>query len=500
MSNYIVEMSSIEKYYGTNRVLKNVDFKLKEGEIHALLGENGTGKTTLMNILGGVIDYDHGEIKLENQTLTHQNQNQEYLRKKIGFVHQELALFPDLNVAENLFFGQEIKNGVFLDNKKMLEEADTILKRLDVTIDPTTRVSDLDASYQQVVEISKGIMRESKVLIMDEPTSSLTDSEIDQMFKVLNNLKKNGIAIIFISHKLNEVLEICDSYTVLRDGVVVGNGPVTKDLREQDLAKLMIGKDLDESDVYRPREVGETILEINNLSHDRLYKNVNFDLKKGEIVGVTGLLGDGRSELFETVYGLHPKYTGDVLLNGKKINCNSTEKSIKRGIAYVPRNRKSNGIIKDLSISDNMNISNYKEVLNNGILDQKKTRANNEKYQKMLNIRLTEFSNLITSLSGGNQQKIVISRALNIDPHVVILDNPTQGVDVGSKFEIYHHIMNLADMGISFIVLSSEIPEIFSLCDRTYVMFHGEIRDELDRSEFCEERIMTVATGGYNEK
>lgn len=499
MSNYIVNMTGIEKYYGENHVLKSVDFKLKEGEIHALLGENGTGKTTLMNILGGVIDYDKGSIKVEDYNMTPDNLDMVALRHKIGFVHQELALFPDLNVAENLFFGQELKNGVVLKNKDMIKNASEILQRLDVTIDPTEKVSNLDASYQQVVEISKALMKNSKVLIMDEPTSSLTDGEIDQLFKVLNNLRKNGIAIIFISHKLNEVLDICDSYTVLRDGNVVGSGEITEGIKESDLARMMIGKDLDISDIYRERDIGEEILKTKDLSHDRMFKNVNINIRKGEIVGITGLLGDGRSELVETIYGLHPRYSGEIYYNGNLLKANSTTKSIRSGISYVPRNRKSNGIIKDLSISDNLNISNFKEVLKNGVLDNSKTKINNEKFKEMLNIRLSSFSNLITSLSGGNQQKIVISRALNNDPKIVILDNPTQGVDIGSKFEIYHHIMDLANMGISFFVLSSEIPEIFTLCDKTYVMFHGEIRDEIVRKDFSEERIMTVATGGYNE-
>lgn len=498
MNKYIVEMKNIEKFYGPNRVLKNVDFKLREGEIHALLGENGTGKTTLMNILGGVIDFNAGELKIEDEVMTNEHQNQAYLRKKIGFVHQELALLPHLTVAENLFFGQEIKNKFILDNKKMINETSTILKQLEIVIDPNIKVSDLDASYQQIVEISKAIMKDSKVLIMDEPTSSLTESEIEQLFKVLNNLKNKGISIIFISHKLNEVLDICDSYTVLRDGVVVSNGEITKELKENDLAKLMIGRDIDDTSIYQEREIGDVILELNNVSHDRLFKNVDFNIRKGEIVGVTGLLGDGRSELFETVYGLHPNYSGKVILEGQEIKCNSTRKSVNRGIAYVPRNRKTNGIIKDLSISDNLNISNYKTTLSNNILNKQKTITNNNKYKEMLSIRLTHFNNLITSLSGGNQQKIVISKALNTNPNLVILDNPTQGVDIGSKFEIYHHIIELSKLGISFVVLSSEVSEIFTLCDRTYVMFHGEIRDEVNRNEFSEERIMTIATGGYH--
>lgn len=499
MKANIVEMKDIEKYYGTNHVLKSVDFTLKEGEIHALLGENGTGKTTLMNILGGVIDFDKGSVVVDDLSLNADDKDQKSLADRVGFVHQELALFPDLTVAENLFFGQEIRERGILNNKKMQAEAKKILERLDVSIDVNTKVSNLDASYQQVIEISKAIMKNNKVLIMDEPTSSLTDSEIEQLFKVLNNLRKSGIAIIFISHKLNEVLDICDSYTILRDGKIVKTGEIDGVVKEHDLARLMIGRDVDITDIYQARDLGDLVLEINDLSFDRQYKNVSLNLRKGEIVGVTGLLGDGRSEVFETVYGLHPKYTGEIKLNNKLFKSNSTCQSVKEGIAYVPRNRKSNGIIKDMSISDNLNISKFDSTMKNGLLDRKLTKTNNAKYKEMLSIRVNSFNELITKLSGGNQQKIILSRALNTNPEIVILDNPTQGVDIGSKFEIYNHIMGLAELGISFIVLSSEIPEIFTLCDRTYVMFHGEIRDEIKRSDFCEERIMTVATGGYHE-
>ena len=501
MSDYIIEMSNIEKSYGVNKVLKAVDFRLKKGEIHALLGENGTGKTTLMNILGGVINYDGGQINYDGTQIKNNIHGTNELRNKISFVHQELALLPDLSVAQNLFFGQESKSKLgILDNKKMSSEAARILKQLDVDINPDVKISTLDASYQQVVEISKGIMKQSKVLILDEPTSSLSENEIEQLFKVLDNLRKNGIAIIFISHKLNEVLNICDSFTVLRNGEVVTSGKITKEIKECDLAKFMIGKDVDSSDIYQARTLGDVILETKNLTRDREFKDVSITIRQGEIVGVTGLLGDGRSELFETIYGNKPSYEGSVLFEGNEIKCNATQKSINRKITYVPRNRKVNGIIKDLSICDNMSISNYRGLSKMGVLNRKEIEANNEKFKEKLNIKLFKFSELITKLSGGNQQKVIIGRALSVGPKIVILDNPTQGVDIGAKFEIYSHIMKLAQEGISFFVLSSEASEIMTVCDRSYVMFHGEIREELSRMDFSEERIMTIATGGVNEK
>ncbi len=499
MTNNIIEIKKMNKSYGSNKVLKNVDFSLKSGEIHALLGENGTGKTTLMNILAGVIDYDSGQIFYKEKQVDKDNKGMEFLREKISFVHQELALIPDLTVAENLFFGQEIKKSFFLDNKKMNENAKDILKTLQVEIDPTLRVNNLNSSYQQVIEISKAIMKNSEVIILDEPTSSLSENEIKELFKVIRKLKDQGIAIIFISHKLNEVLEICDSYTVLRDGVLVKMGQINSSLKESDLAKFMVGKDVDNKNIYTKRKLGPVILKTENLSRDKEFEDINISIKKGEIVGVTGLLGDGRSEVFETIYGNKPKYEGKVIFEDKEIKCNSTSKSIQRKISYVPRNRKTNSIIKHLSISDNLNISNFRNLSKNGIIENDKIEKQNKFFKDKLNIKLASFSDLITSLSGGNQQKVIISRALSINPKIVILDNPTQGVDVGAKFEIYHHIIELAEEGISFFILSNEAHEIMEVCDRAYVMFHGQIRKELQREDFSEEHIMTIATGGDNE-
>lgn len=496
MIKEIIKMKKINKSFGSNKVLRDVDFYLKEGEIHALLGENGTGKSTLMNILGGLLKYDSGEIYYEDQLITNDIVGENILKDRISFVHQELALLPDLTVAENLFFSQEIKRGLFLDNKKMNEDSKEILKKLDVEINPTEIVGKLNTSYQQVIEILKAMMKNSKVIILDEPTSSLTENEIHQLFIVLDRLRSDGISIIFISHKLNEVIELCDSFTILRDGVVVKTGKIEKDIKESDLAKYMVGRDVDNMNIYRPRPLGETILETVNLSREKEFQDVNINIKKGEIVGVTGLLGDGRSEVFETIYGNKNRYSGKVLLYGKEIKCNSTSKSIKRKISYVPRNRKENSIIKDMSISDNLNISNFKEISSSGIISNNELQKNNTLFKNKLNIKLEKFTNLITSLSGGNQQKVILARSLSVNPEVVILDSPTQGVDIGAKFEIYQHIIGLAEEGISFFVLSNEAQEIMAICDRAYVMFHGEVKKELLRKDFSEERIMTIATGG----
>ena len=495
MNNYIIEMQGIKKSFGPNLVLKSVDFALKAGSIHALLGENGTGKSTLMNILSGILPCDEGEIIINGES---RNMMIPGIADAMGiaFIHQELALINDLSVTENLFLGSEKKRGIFLDKKKMTEKSEEILARMNVNINPATLVCDLNASYKQIIEIGKALLKDAKVIIMDEPTTSLTDVEIGQVFRIMKTLKEQGVSMIFISHKLNEVIEICDSYTVMRDGEVVSKGEVTEETTEHMLAKHMVGKELSYNDIYKARDIGETVLELKALERSREFRNINLYVKKGEVIGVTGLLGDGRSELFETVFGIKGKYGGEIYVNGKLVKMTYTSLAQDLGISYVPRNRKENGIIKDLSVAENMSLPILKKLKKSGLINRKMEKEFNDNYVNNLNIKVSYLQNLITSLSGGNQQKVVLAKALGTNPQLVILDNPTQGVDIGAKLEIYSIIMKLAKQGVSFIILSSEAQEIFMTCDRTYVMFHGEIRGEFSRSEISEENIMCVATGG----
>ncbi len=499
MNNYIIEMQGIKKSFGSNLVLKSVDLSLKPGSIHALLGENGTGKSTLMNILSGILPYDEGRIAMNGEV---QNMMAPGIADMMGiaFIHQELALINDLNVTENLFLGAEKKNHIFLDKKTMEARAKEILARMNVTVHPGTLVSDLNASYKQIIEIGKALLKDAKVIIMDEPTTSLTDVEIAQVFTIMRTLKEQGVSIVFISHKLNEVIEICDSYTIMRDGEVVAKGEVNEETTEHMLAKHMVGKELSYNDIYKARDIGETVLELKALERGREFRNINLYVKKGEIIGVTGLLGDGRSELFEAVFGTKDKYDGEIYVNGKLVKMTSTSLAQSLGISYVPRNRKENGIIKDLSVAENMSLPMLKRLKRHGLINRKMEKEFNDNYVKNLNIKVSDLQNLITSLSGGNQQKAVLAKALGTSPQLVILDNPTQGVDIGAKLEIYSIIMELAKQGVSFVILSSEAQEIFMTCDRTYVMFHGEIRGEFSRSEISEENIMCVATGGAVDK
>lgn len=490
-----VEMKAMKKSYGANYVLKEVDFTLEKGSIHALLGENGAGKSTLMNILGNVVSKDEGKIIIDGKEID-QLHDQKYIAQKIGFIHQELALVNDLNIFENLYLGCELKKGPLLDKKTMIAKSKEILDRMGVDVHPTTLVGDLNPSYKQVTEIARALLKEAEVIIMDEPTTSLTDVEIESIFKVMQNLKEHGIAIIFISHKLNEVIQVCDSYTILRDGEVVATGKVEEGTTERTLSTHMVGKEISSDDIYHKRELGETILEIKNLTREREYNNINMYLRKGEILGVTGLLGDGRTELFASVYGANAPYEGDVIVKGKAIKMNKTSTAKNNKIGYVPKNRKENGIIPDLSIRENLVLPIMHEISKLGLISRKKQDEIGKKYVDKLNIKVSDTKNLITSLSGGNQQKVVLSKALCTDPDVLILDNPTQGVDVGAKMEIYRQIIALAEQGYSFIVLSNEVPELQKTCDRVYVMFHGEVRHEFSHEEMTEENIMLVSTGG----
>lgn len=495
MSQYIVQMKAIEKAFHTNRVLHGVDFSLKEGSIHALLGENGTGKTTLMNILGGVLPKDAGEIYIDQEKIDMADPNIA-TEKGIAFIHQELTLINDLNVYENLFLGSELKRGGTLNKREMAKRAKEMMQKMDVDLNPCTMVRDLNASYKQIVEIARALMKNARVIIMDEPTASLTDVEIEHIFSLMRGLKAKGVSFVFISHKLNEVVDICDEYTVMRDGRVVAYGSMTEDITENVLARHMVGKELLYDDLYVKREVGEVILKTENLSRDKEFSDINLEIRRGEIVGVTGLLGDGRSELFATIYGCNDSYKGDIYVGGQKQVMHATPKAKKLGISYVPRNRKENGIIRDLSVAENMSISIMNRFTKCGLILRKREKKSNDQYVKDLNIKVNDLKELITSLSGGNQQKAVLAKALGPNPSLVILDNPTQGVDIGAKLEIYNIIMKLAQQGVSFVVLSSEAQEILRVCDRIYVMYHGKIKRTFSREEATEENIMVVATGG----
>lgn len=493
----MIEMKNIYKKFGSNLVLDDVNLTLQKGEILALLGENGAGKSTLMNILGGVLPANQGKLSLDGSNVEFNNPK-DSINAGIAFIHQELNLVNDLPIYENMFLGNEImKNRFMPDMNAMIEKTNEIFEKLEINLDPRIKVSKLDASYKQIIEISKAMMMDAKFIIMDEPTTSLTGAEIERIFEMMDRLRKNNVGIIFISHKLEEVMLICDRYTVLRNGKMVATGNVT-DTTERKLAQHMVGHEVRDDVLHRKISYGKEILRVKNLSNGVHFKNINFDIKEGEILGVTGLMGDGRSELFLTIFGDMPHYEGEIYLKEQSIKVENIQSALNFKIGYLPRNRKENAIIRDLDILDNGTIISITDYLNRRkMIERKKQRKAFDIEKERLNVKMGRYKDSINSLSGGNQQKIVLLKWLLSKPDLLILDNPTQGVDVGSKEEIYDIIHELAAEGVAIIVLSNEVNEIIRICDRTLVMYHGEIKGECKGKTMNENDIMYLATGGH---
>jgi len=487
-------MTGIEKSFGANLVLKGVDFAVGDGEIRALIGENGAGKSTLMNILGGVLQPGAGTITVDGQARVF-HAPKDSMDAGIAFIHQELNLVNDLNIYENLFLGNELKKGFVLDRKAMIERSRDVLTRLNVDLDPATPLSQLDASYKQIIEIARALLFNAQTIIMDEPTTSLTEVEIARVFEMMRTVRATGVSIVFISHKLGEVLTICDTFTVLRDGEVAMQGDV-KDVTECDLARWMVGHDVRTEKLSRDVHLGDEVLRADHLTRGSQFRDVSFTLRAGEILGFTGLLGDGRSELFRAIFGVTPDYEGMVTIAGRQTSVRSTTKAYAEGLGYVPRNRKENGIIKDLSVLENASIVTYGRFSRMGWIDGRTIRANMEKNVRDLSIKVQDVDLPITSLSGGNQQKVVLAKWLSAAPRVLIFDNPTQGVDVGAKEDIYDIILHLAEQGVGIVILSSEAQEIIRLCDRALVMYHGNVVGELADKQLDEHTIMLLAAGG----
>ncbi len=490
-----LSMKGIVKSFGANDVLRQVDFSLQPGEICALLGENGAGKSTLMNILGGVLQADQGQILLDGKPVAFHSPAQS-LDAGIAFIHQELNLINDLPVYENMFIGREIKKfGNVIDHKEELRRTRELFDRMEIDIDPAALVSTLDASYKQIVEISRALMMKASIIIMDEPTTSLTDPEIERVFDMLRTLKKQNVGVIFISHKLREVMEICDSYVVLRDGVAVSHGLVAE-ASIASIAHDMVGHDVRTETLEQNGQIGPEVLRLENLTQEPHYRGVSLSVHAGEVLGVTGLLGDGRSELFRTVFGDGGKYEGQICLEGQPVHMKSTRQALKLGIGYLPRNRKENAIIKDMSILDNGSIVTFDRLTKFGIISRKKQLDAFNKQRQELQIKMQDADDMIGSLSGGNQQKVVLAKWLSAEPKLLILDNPTQGVDVGAKEEIYDIILRLARQGVAVVVLSNEAQEIIRVCGRALVMYHGDVRAEVSGESMNEPNMMRLATGG----
>ena len=488
----MLKMTNITKSFSGVTVLRDVSFTVAQGEVHALLGENGAGKSTLMNILAGVHPRDAGTVEFDGRPLENTTVK---LSESVGiaFVHQELNLFNDLKVYENIFLRKEILTKVGTLNKKaMIAKTRELFDSLGVNIEPTAMVSDLETSKKQLLEIAKALFANAKLLILDEPTTSLNQNEIDSLFAIVRRLKEQGKSFIFISHKMNEIFAIADRYTVLRNGEFIESGNIA-DTTMEDVTRLMVGNTYSQGQVYRTRELGEPILELQNLTGEG-FRNINLTVRKGEIIGMTGLKGAGVSEMMRAVFGVTPILSGSLKIAGTEIKNNKIHKAMLNKVAMVAANRKENSVIPDFTLLENNYVSEHTLSANRQLIRRKKEVARYDDMKQLLSIKANGHTDLITSLSGGNQQKVILARWLTTEADIILMDNPTQGIDVGAKAEIYKLILQLAEQGKTILINTLEIPEIQKIADRCVVFFHGQVQATLERDQINEEQVMLYAT------
>lgn len=490
----LLKMSKIEKSFSSIPVLKEVDLELKAGEVHVLLGENGAGKSTLIKILGGAYSKDKGEIYIEG---TKANITSVDSAKKYGIrvIHQELMLIPNMTVAENIFLGQEPKTKTgTVDKGSMNQKAGEFIASMGLKLKPTQLVADINIAEQQMVEIIRAISFGAKIIVMDEPTSSLTDSEVEVLFRSIRTLKKKGVGIIYISHRMSELDEISDRITILRDGTYIKT-VITKETNHDQLVHLMVGREIKDLYSKHNHSTDEVILKVEGLASGKEVKDVNFDLKKGEVLGFSGLVGSGRSESLCCLFGLREKQRGRVFMDGKELTIRNVQDAIKAGFGLVPEDRKKEGIFPVQGIRFNTTIEVLDEFLGKGKLNRRKELELTQKYvDEIMKTKYAGLEQAIGKLSGGNQQKVIISRWLLSTRRILILDEPTRGIDVKTKSDIYHLIDRLTKEGLSVIFISSEMPELINMCDRIAVMSQGVVTGILERADFSQEKIMELAT------
>ena len=492
----MIEMTGISKAFNGNTVLNNVEFEIAPGEIHALMGENGAGKSTLMKILTGIYTRDSGEIKIKGNPVEFKNPK-EAEQAGIAVIHQELNILPDLTVAENLFLGNEKtfgKSGI-LKTKEMNKAAKEVLLNLGLDVDVKTTARNLSVGKQQIVEIAKAISSNADVIIMDEPTAALTDREIETLFETIRALQAKGVSFVYISHRMEEIFAICDRITILRDGSYVGVRNI-KETTFDEIVQMMVGRELGGRFPDRTSKIGDVKLVAKNLTRKGFFEDVSFELRKGEILGVAGLMGAGRTEVVQSLFGYKKLDSGELILDGKQVKINTPLDAIKLGFGFVTEDRKSEGLILDFSVKENLGITNFNKISKNGVVNNQKEKSLYDSMVKRLGVRTSGPGQTVKSLSGGNQQKIVIAKWLGIEPDILILDEPTRGVDVGAKKEIYSIVNTLAENGVSIIMISSELPEIIGMVDRVLVMHEGKITGEITKEEMTQEKIMHYATGG----
>ena len=500
MAEYLLELKGVCKSFPGVKALDNVQLSLRPGTVHALMGENGAGKSTLMKCLFGIYKMDAGEVYMNGEKITIKDPD-EAMKYGIAMVHQELQPVPARSVAENMFLGRfpTKKYGPLqvIDHKKMYEETAHWLKEVKMDFDPKAMLGDLSMGQMQSVEIAKAVSHQAKVVIFDEPTSSLSDNEVEALFRIMNDLRDRGVAMVYISHKMDEIKRIADDITIMRDGTYVGTWPAAELTTDQIIAK-MVGREL--TNVYPPRKntPGEVVMEVKGLSsiHSRSFQDVSFTLRKGEILGFGGLVGAQRSELLEGVFGIRGVASGEIYIKGQKVNIKKPQDAMKAGIGLITEDRRGTGIFGCLSIKDNVGVSIYNKYLKSGfVLDHPKINKVVDDSIKMLSIKTPNMQEHIANLSGGNQQKVIVARWLANDPDILIMDEPTRGIDVGAKHEIYEIMNDLEAQGKAIIMISSEMAELLGMSDRVYVMCDGKMRGEItEKEEMTQAKVMSYAT------
>lgn len=496
--DYALELNGISKSFPGVKALDHVHLKLRPGSVHALCGENGAGKSTLMKIINGIHKMDEGEIRYQGQKLVPQSAKH-MLEMGIATIHQELSPILDMTIAENIFLGREPKNSMgMIKVKQMYSDTQKLLNRYGFHYNPYFLMKELTVSDIALIEIIKAISRDAKVVIMDEPTSSITDSETHILFSNIKLLTAKGVGIIYISHKMDEIFDICDEVTILRDGKWIHHCSVDK-IDKTGIIEKMVGRSLTQQFPKESAAIGEAAMEIRNF-HGSRFQNVNLSVAKGEILGIAGLVGAGRSELFRTVFGLDKRTTGELLLNGQPVSIKKTQDAIDAGILMTSEDRKKEGVVLCLSVLENISLASLTDIMKMGFLNLTEERQRGEDKVDKLHIKIASLDTPVSALSGGNQQKIVLAKWLMKSPKVLILDEPTRGIDVGAKYEIYRLMGQLAKQGVAIIMISSEMPELIGMCDRIAVMSQGKITGELDRKEFAQEKIMTYAMRGFDNE
>ncbi len=491
-----IEMKGINKSFGSNQVLKDAGFLLEDGEVHALMGENGAGKSTLMKILTGVYTRDSGTVLVDGQEVIYKSP-QEAEKAGIVFIYQELNVLFDLTVEENLFMGKEITKGFGIcDRKAMRAKAQEVMDRMGVNIPINAVMSDLSVGQQQMVEICKALMVDAKVLIMDEPTAALTQSETEGLFRLIKSLREKGVSIVYISHRMEEIFELCDRITILRDGTYVDTKYI-KDINMDDIVRMMIGREIGER--YPKREgitIGDEVIRVEGLTKGKTFRDVNFSVKAGEVLGVSGLMGAGRTEIMQAIFGNLPYDSGKIYIGGNEVRIKNARDAINAGIGFITEDRKTEGLLLEKSISDNIVLANLDKVSDKGVVKKSKVNDIVKKGIEEFRIKCFGPQHECNNLSGGNQQKVVFAKWVYTDPKILILDEPTRGVDIGAKKEIYSVINDLAAKGVAIILVSSELPEVLGMSDRIMVVHEGHITGIIDAAQADQEKVMTLATGG----